>query len=286
LVDPDPAPLSAQLQQLQMAVVALPPIERFQVLLPAAGQEDLSAYDLRPAAVMQTGARILHLLAAIAVGEQSIGTGVTQVLQQHWTPGNPHGARLINAALIMCADHELNVSSFTARCVASAQATPYDVVVAGLSALQGVRHGRTTERVEAFLREVDEPQAARAVVAARLRRGEPIPGFGHQLYPAGDPRGRALLDLTRAGLPNSPAVTLADAVVAEVEQVTGERHTIDFSLVTLAWALELPPGSALTLFALGRTIGWIGQAIEQYQLGKMIRPRAHYVGELPVSDER
>jgi len=169
LVDPDPVSLSPQLQQLQSSVVGLPPVERFQVLLPAAGQEDLSAYDLRPAAVMQTGARILHLLAAIAVGKQSTGKSVAQTLQQAWIPHHPRGAGLLNAALIMCADHELNVSSFTARCVASAEATPYDVVVAGLSALQGVRHGRNTERVEAFLKEVGDPQAARAAVAGRLR---------------------------------------------------------------------------------------------------------------------
>ena len=49
----------------------------------------------------------------------------------------------------------------------------------------------------------------------------------------------------------------------------------------MAGALELPPGSALALFALGRTIGWIGHAIEQYQTDRLIRPRARYTGEMP-----
>ena len=47
---------------------------------------------------------------------------------------------------MLCADHELNVSSFTARCVASAGSTPYEVVQAGLAALQGFKHGGQTRR--------------------------------------------------------------------------------------------------------------------------------------------
>jgi citrate synthase len=49
----------------------------------------------------------------------------------------------------------------------------------------------------------------------------------------------------------------------------------------VARALDLPPGGAVALFALGRTVGWIGHAIEQYRSGSLIRPRARYVGEQP-----
>jgi citrate synthase len=71
-------------------------------------------------------------------------------------------------------------------------------------------------------------------------------------------------------------------MVSEAFELIGEYPTIDFGLVTLAQVLSLPPGGAITLFALGRTIGWIGHAIEQYQLDRMIRPRAQYVGRQPV----
>lgn len=158
-------------------------------------------------------------------------------------------------------------------CVASAQATPYAVVIAGLSALSGHRHGGYTARVAALLGEVGDPAHARAVIRERLQRGEEIPGFGHRLYPDGDPRAKRLLDLTTATYPDAPMVALVQAVLEAV----GEHPTIDLALVTLAGTLNLGREGALMLFALGRTIGWIGHAIEGYT-ADLIRPRARYVG--------
>ena len=148
---------------------------------------------------------------------------------------------------------------------------------AGLAALGGVKHGGQVELVESFLREVETAGDARIVVVGRLRRGDVIPGFGHPLYPEGDPRGAGLLRMTSEAFPQSPAVTLSDAVVREIGNMTGERPTIDLALATVARALELPPGGAVALFAVGRTVGWIGHAMEQYASGTLVRPRARYV---------
>lgn len=274
--------LPPQCQAVRPHLTGLSPVEVFQVMLPLTAVNDLAAYDLRPAAVAQTGARILRLLTTLAAGDAPKGLDIAQTLQRGWTPHDAQAAVLLNAALILCADHELNVSSFTARCVASAGSTPYQVVLAGLAALQGIKHGRVTERVELFWREASTPEGVRSTLANYLKRGETIPGFGHPLYPQGDPRGRLLLELTTAAYPELPAVKLAQAMVAETFELIGEYPTVDFGLVTLAQALSLPAGGAITLFALGRTIGWIGHAIEQYQLDRIIRPRAQYKGRQPV----
>ena len=95
-------------------------------------------------------------------------------------------------ALILCADHELNASSFTARCVASTGASLRAAIVGGLAALTGGRHGGTTARVEALWDEVGETEVA-LKLRQRLARGEDLPGFGHHLYPDGDVRASALL---------------------------------------------------------------------------------------------
>ncbi len=252
----------------------LPPIEAFQVLLAWAGAEDPAAYDLRPAAVARTGSRILRLMANVVAGEEA--RGIAETLARGWRPDDSETRALLDSALVLCADHELPVSTFVARCVASSEATPYAVVVAGLSAMGGVRHGGQVELVEDFLQEAEDIGDARAAISGRLRRGERIPGFGHSLYPGGDPRGAQLLRLTSAAYSDSSAGALS--VAGEVLDLIGERPTVDFGLVTLARALGLPPGAAVTLFALGRTVGWIGHAIEQYEGGSLIRPRARYVG--------
>jgi citrate synthase len=253
----------------------LSPVERCQVAVPLAGALDLSGWDLRPRAVMKTGTRILRVLAATATGARSTSSSpLAAVLQSGWAPGRPEVAEALGAALILCADHELNVSAFTARCVASAAATPWDVVSAGLAALKGGKHGGYTQRVEALFREARTAEAARETLAARLRRGEEIPGFGHTLYPAGDPRAAALLEIAAATKPE-----LATSLIEAARELIGEPPNLDFGLVALAHGLGLPERTPLALFALGRSIGWIGHALEEYALDRLIRPRAAYVGE-------
>ncbi len=273
---------SSRYENVRESVAGLSPVEAFQILLPLAAVEDLAAYDLRTRAVSRTGVRILRSMAAIAAGDAVLRGSVAETLQLGWMPGEPEGVELLNAALVLCADHELNVSTFAARCVASSDATPYGVVAAGLSALQGAKHGGQTELVEAFLREVEALGDARAAIAARLKRGESVPGFGHSLYPDGDPRGAGLLRITAAARPWSPAVALSAAVASEALDLMQERPTVDFGLVTLARALGFPRGAAIALFAIGRTVGWIGHAIEQYGSDSLIRPRARYTGEQPA----
>lgn len=276
---PEPPAFSSRYESVRQGVAGLTPVEAFQVLLPLAAAEDLAAYNLRSTAVARTGARILRMMAGIAAGEEAKGESVAGTLQTGWMSRNPEAKCLFDSALILSADHELNVSTFTARCVASSEATPYAVVSAGLAALQGAKHGGQTELVDAFLKEVEVSGDPRGAIAARMKRGEGVPGFGHSLYPGGDPRGAELLRITTRACPESPVVALSDAVAKEALNLVDERPTLDFGLVTLARGLGLPPGAAIALFAIGRTVGWVGHAIEQYESGSLIRPRARYVGE-------
>jgi citrate synthase len=121
----------------------------------------------------------------------------------------------------------------------------------------------------------------RRAVAARLRRGDSVGGFGHPLYPAGDPRARALLEWLRDAAGGSAERSYVEAVAQAASALMHEAPNIDFALAGAARVLRLPAGAPLMLFAIGRTIGWIGQAIEQYATGQLIRPRARYVGVTP-----
>src|SRR6185503_11183763 len=190
-----------------------PFVARAQATLALSAAKDPLGYDLRPRAVAQTGWRILHLLATVAANN-SIAPEPTidATLAKAW--GIRAAAPLLRAALILCADHELNVSTFTARCVASAGASPYGIVIAGLAALEGVKHGGTTGRIEALWDSLRRSPGLRRAIAERLRRGERIDGFGHPLYAAGDPRATILL----AMLPKSRQAAFARELTAAITE--------------------------------------------------------------------
>ena len=250
-----------------------------QLALPVGAASDLASYDLRPAAVRQTGARIVRLLAA-AIAPREGDRPVHRALQTAWAPKRAEVAEVIRTALVLCADHELNVSSFVARCAASAGASPYDVVSAAMATLKGYKHGGASERVLALLAEARTPKSARAAVASRLRAGETLSGFGHPLYAAGDPRASALMRLAEAS--GNEAEERAVRHLAKAgSELLQDLPNLDFGLAAVTRTYRLPDYAPALMFALGRSTGWIAHAIEQYESGQLIRPRARYTGRVP-----
>jgi citrate synthase len=104
-----------------------------------------------------------------------------------------------------------------------------------------------------------------------LAEDRTLPGFGHPLYPEGDPRAAALL--ARTTVPRD-----LRRLAQEAEEITGLRPNVDFALLAMAQTLDLPEEAPFMLFAVGRCAGWIAHAIEQERTGDLIRPRARYVG--------
>jgi citrate synthase len=112
------------------------------------------------------------------------------------------------------------------------------------------------------------------VIAERLDREDQLPGFGHPLYRDVDPRADFLLR-------RLPADDVRLKLVDAVDRIAGQFPNVDFALVALRRALGLSSGAALAIFAIARSVGWIAHALEQHLDGKLIRPRAQYVGQRP-----
>jgi citrate synthase len=256
-------------------------IERCQIQLAALADADLPALDLTRRGVIRTGWRILHALAA-CVAPAALGAAPVHCLLAAAWGLDETGADIVRRCLVLLADHELNASTFVARCVASTGATPYAVVAAALAALSGRRHGGAAARAEALFVDLARDRDPLALMAARLARDEDLPGFGHFLYPQGDPRATAILDAVIRGIP--AARNAIAAAVAAGTRLTGRFPNVDFALAAAATALKLPPNAALSLFVIGRTVGWVAHAIEQYETGSLIRPRARYTGRRPNAD--
>ncbi|WP_328286383.1 citrate synthase [Phreatobacter sp. AB_2022a] len=218
-------------------------------------------------------ATLLRLVAAGVAGTTPGPEPIHQQMARAWkVPADK--ADILRAAMVLLADHESNASAFTVRVIASTGASLAACLLGGLGALSGPLHGGTTSLVEILFDEVARAGDANAVIEERLRRGDRLPGFGHQLYPGGDPRADALMALL-------PADPVRDALLSAMSAIGERQPNIDFALVAACRLLHLPPGSALGLFAVGRTVGWIAHALEQQQTGSLIRPRTRYVGAEP-----
>lgn len=211
----------------------------------------------------------------VALGEASVARAVLTAFGVRPTRA---AVRAVDAALVLSADHELNPSTFAVRIAASAGADLYACVGAGLGVLSGPEHGGACDRVEALVAEVRSAARAGEVVAQRARRGEPIPGFGHTLYPEGDPRAVALLSVAEEAAPEGDSLAVLRALIQVMAAAGHEPPTLDIGLVAVASEVGLPPGGAAALFAIGRCAGWVAHAIEQRAARFLVRPRARYVG--------
>jgi citrate synthase len=189
--------------------------------------------------------------------------------------GRPVDIGLMNIALVLLADHDLAASTVAARVAASARAHPYAVVSAGLGAVDGRYHGVQSTLAYRFLAEaMDNPLRA---IAERQRAGG-IPGFGHRVYQAHDPRADVLLGLLR-GHPDAAAVMpTVDAVIIAADSFPN----VDLALAALMHAYDLRPDAGETIFALARIAGWLAHAIEEYrEPGLRFRPLGVYTGDRP-----
>jgi len=184
----------------------------------------------------------------------------------------------LQAALVLLADHELAASTLAARVAASVRADPYAVVATGLGALGGPLHGGASLGAEGMLAAAATPADAPRVVGELLRRTGRVPGFGHFVYRAGDPRAVCLLGLVARAAPGSPRVAVADAILAEMRGRALPEPNIDFALAVLADVAGMISGAGEAVFAVSRTAGWMAHALEEYARDVPLRPRAVYTG--------
>ncbi len=254
----------------------LPLTERCQALLSLLEAGRMTAWQRDNRTLWPSAAALLRAMTAAATASPPSAEPAHLHLANIWGLDSV-GADIIRRTLVLLADHELNASAFAVRVVASTGASLGACLNAGLSALSGPLHGGMTSLVDILFDEIDAAPDAATVVERRLRRGDGLPGFDHPLYPDGDPRAAALLPLLK---PDAKRQSLIDTMA----ETTGKLPTIDVALVAIRRSLGLPPGAALSLFAIGRTVGWMAHAFEQFEEKKLIRPRARYNGPQPGDD--
>jgi citrate synthase len=275
---PDNCPhISEEMRAIADASRRAAPIDRTVAVLALAASADPGAFTRAPDGRALVGARILRLAVATMLNAAPSSEPLHLQIAKAWASENKYAPDLIRRALVLLADHELNASTFTVRCAASTGLNLYDAVIAGLVALKGPKHGGAGVLASRLVKTLIDNDVA-PVIRERVALGERFAGFGHGVYQHGDPRAISLLEaLTRAGAPRKFTREVPDRIA----EATGEFVNIDYALAVLVHSLRLPAGSELALFAMARMVGWLAHASEQLQHGKLIRPRARYVGPSP-----
>jgi citrate synthase len=269
--------VSDEMRAIAEAARRVAPIDRAIAVLALATSADPGAFTRAPDGRAMVGARILRLVVATMLNTVPSAEPLHLQIARIWAGEHKHAADLIRRALVLLADHELNASTFTVRCAASTGLNLYDAVIAGLAALKGPKHGGAGVLASRLVKTLIDNDVA-PLIRERVALGERFAGFGHGVYKRGDPRAMSLLDaLARAGAPRK----FTREVPERIAEATGELVNIDYALAVLVHSLRLPVGSELALFAMARMVGWIAHASEQLQHGKLIRPRARYVGPAP-----
>ena len=191
-------------------------------------------------------------------------------------------SRALDVAMILHAEHEMNASTFTARVVVGTCADLTGAVFAAIAALSGTIHGGANAAAMELFERIDSAERARDEVRRALARQERLPGFGHPLYRAYDPRALILRRISEdfsheGGEPNWYAIT--EAAERTVFEEKGLYPNVDLYSGSLYRYLGIPNDLFPPLFAASRVAGWSAHVLEQQADNKIIRPSAEYVGE-------
>lgn len=196
-------------------------------------------------------------------------------------PANPRRVRVLNAALVLLADHDLSAGTVAARVAASARGSIYSVISAGLGALDGTLHGGAAAQAYRLLTAaLRDPVEALAFYTAA---GLPVPGYGHVVYQHRDPRAETLFAMLAATSGGDPAVAVAlDDLRQQLARTGAGFMNSDMALAALAVRFHMGPDACETIFALARIAGWVAHALEEYQEPRLrFRPEGVYVGVRP-----
>jgi len=248
---------------------AMPPLEAAMCMLPVCAQSLCARNDFA------AGAALMRMLAALLLKRAPSTQPLHLQVAQAWQ-ADAAQTEWIRAALVLLADHELNASAFTVRCVASTGAGQAATLSAGLAALSGPQHGAGSTMIRAML---ETALAADSIDVWFDGRDPSVVGFSHPLYPQGDPRGACLLERMAAWPQAGAVLAIGERVAARL----GMPANADFALAAMSVVCGWPPAAGEILFALARSAGWIAHAAEQIANGSMIRPRARYVGTYQVT---
>nr|BBH92774.1 citrate synthase 2 [Thermogemmatispora argillosa] len=275
-----------------------PPMDVLRTAVSALSTTDPDLSDRSQQANLRRAVRLTALLPSIVAGWDHIRNGREPVdpladgghaenflyMLKGERP-DPYEAHVLDVALILHADHELNASTFSARVAASTLADMYAAVTAAIGTLSGPLHGGANEQVMRMFQRIGDVSRAQEYIRGMLERKERIMGFGHRVYRTEDPRGKHM-DAFAVELSQRKGdmrwVEMSRAIESYVKEQKGLHANVDFYSATVYYLLGIPVDLDTPVFACSRVVGWTAHVMEQYANNRLIRPRGEYVGPKDV----
>jgi citrate synthase len=189
--------------------------------------------------------------------------------------------RVMDAALVLHAEHGMNASTFAARVTAATLADMHAGITAALGALKGPLHGGANQDVMELLLSCDGADAAEKKVREMLSAGQKVPGFGHRVYRTFDPRATFLRKMSRelgeaAG--NTRWYEMSERLIPVVKQMKDKDPNVDFFSASAYYTMGIPLDLFTPIFGIARVAGWTAHVMEQHSNNRIIRPTDEYTG--------
>ncbi len=283
------------------AVAALPPeaapMHVLQTMVAMLALEDPDCDDQSREAEESKAIRVLGATPAIIAnfdrlrrgldpvrphGDDNVATSFLRMLTGE-TPGEA-SAKALDVCLILHADHGINASTFATMVVMGTESDMYSAITAAIGTLRGPLHGGANERVMHMLQGIDGVDAVEDFVLGRLSRKEKIPGFGHRVYKAIDPRAtylKTFAESIASETGNEDLFRMSRGIEEIMEAQVGDKGihpNVDFYSATTYFSLGLAIDLFTPIFAMSRNAGWAAHALERFDDNRLIRPRCQYTG--------
>lgn len=225
---------------------------------------------------------------AEAPAPDSHASYATEILRQV-TEENPDAEKVkaLDTYLVTVSEHGMNASTFCCRVTCSTGATRVDSALAALSALSGPLHGGAPGPVLDLLDELSNVSDVKETLRRKVQAGQRLMGFGHRVYRTRDPRAQVLQKAVRSLCPSQSLLhaenveRLATEVLSELKPHRPLHTNVEFYTAVLLQEVGFERNWFTTLFASGRILGWMAHFDEQVAVGRLLRPKARYVGPLP-----
>jgi len=190
--------------------------------------------------------------------------------------------KAFDVSLILYAEHNFNVSTFTARTITSSLSDIHGAITGAIASLKGPLHGGANEEVMHMFKKIKKPENAAKWILDALEKKKIIMGFGHRVYSKGDSRVPTMKKyyLKVAELLKEKNLPKMSQIIEDIMLEKKNIHpNVDYTTGPTYHLMGFDTDFFTPIFVISRIIGWSAHIMEQHAANKLIRPLSKYSGE-------